>query len=137
MSNTLTIRNLEDEVKARLDVQTTTDLMLSSVTVAELSYGIERMPLGKKRETLAKAFRHMLEKDFDGRILPFDGYTALHYGPLVAERERAGKPISQADAMIAAICRSHGATLATRNVKDFDSLGLTVVDPWVRADNVE
>jgi predicted nucleic acid-binding protein len=74
----------------------------------------------------------MFQQDFAGRILPFDSDAALVYARIAAERRRSGRPISQFDAQIAAIARSGGAKLATRNVSDFDGCGLVVVDPWRR-----
>ncbi|WP_338925785.1 PIN domain-containing protein [Mycetohabitans endofungorum] len=72
----------------------------------------------------------MLEQDFVGRVLAFDEAAAFHYGLLVAAREAMRRPISLADAQIAAICRCHDASLATRNGRDFEATGLEVVDPW-------
>lgn len=105
-------------------------LMLTAVTAAELLHGVSRLPNGARRRWLAAAVHDMLVEDFDGRVLPFDGAAALHYGELVAAREHAGRPIGVADAQIAAICRHHGATLATRNGRDFEATGVEVFDPW-------
>ncbi|KAG0163893.1 hypothetical protein DFQ28_011034 [Apophysomyces sp. BC1034] len=115
---------------AWLDRQASHALSLTAVTVAELRYGIERLPEGRRKAALHKAERAMLEQDFAGRVLAFDETAALHYGPLVAVREAMGRPISLADAQIAAICQCHGASLATRNGRDFEAIGLEVVDPW-------
>jgi toxin FitB len=72
----------------------------------------------------------MFEIDLAGRVLPFDSDAALAYPEIAAGRKRGGKPISQIDAQIAAVVRSRGARLATRNVRDFAACGITVVDPW-------
>ena len=72
----------------------------------------------------------MFFTDFAGRVLPFDGEAADHYGTLTAHRRSIGRPISQMDAQIAAIALSRGASLATRNVRDFEHLGLDVINPW-------
>jgi predicted nucleic acid-binding protein len=72
----------------------------------------------------------MFEVDLAGRVLPFDTDAALAYPEIAAGRRQGGKPISQIDAQIAAIVRSRGARLATRNVRDFVECGITVVDPW-------
>jgi len=74
--------------------------------------------------------RALLREDFVGRVLPFDGDAAERYAELVAGRERDGRPVSAADGQIAAICRHRDATLATRNGRDFEGTGVTVVDPW-------
>jgi hypothetical protein len=72
----------------------------------------------------------MFATDFAGRILAFDSSAAQSYAELVSDRRRRGRPISQFDAQIAAIARVAGATLATRNVRDFEHCGIGVVDPW-------
>lgn len=76
----------------------------------------------------------MLIKEFGHRVVPFDESAAAHYADIVVRRERAGRPISTADAQIAATCRSHGATLATRNIDDFADTGIAIVDPWTPCD---
>ncbi len=73
----------------------------------------------------------MLSNEFAGRILPFDRPAASAYARIAADRRRSGKPISQADAQIAAIAGSRGAALATRNVADFKNCGITLINPWV------
>ena len=73
----------------------------------------------------------MIVEDFDHRVLPFDETAAAHHGDIAAAREHGGRPISVADAQIAAICRSHDSMLATRNVSDFGDTGITVIDPWI------
>jgi len=73
----------------------------------------------------------MFDQDFADRVLPFDGDAAEAFVEIAASRRLAGRPIGQLDAQIAAIARSRGAMLATRNVRDFLDCGLTVVDPWV------
>ena len=72
----------------------------------------------------------MFEEDFAGRILPFDAHAAVEYASLVADCEAKGRAVSMADAQIAAICRAHGAAIATRNVKDFQFSGVEVMNPW-------
>ena len=106
------------------------DVFLTAVTVAELLYGIERLPAGRRRRDLAERVDGMLSEDFEHRVLSFDETAAAHFADIVVRRERAGRPINAADAQMAAICRSHGATLATRNVDDFAETGITVTNPW-------
>lgn len=118
------------QVLAWLDDQQTETIFVSAVTVAELMYGIERLPEGRRKTSLRETAWTMLEKDFDGRILPFDGTAATRYALLAAERERAGRPIGMADAQIAATCLGTRADLATRNTKDFTGLGLVLTNPW-------
>ncbi|MBS1869395.1 MAG: type II toxin-antitoxin system VapC family toxin [Actinobacteria bacterium] len=105
-------------------------LAITAVTAAELLHGVARMPNGARRRKLTTAVDALLVEDFGGRILPFDGSAAVHYAQLVAARERDGRPATVADDQIAAICRHHGATLATRNLRDFDATGIDLFDPW-------
>lgn len=117
-------------VIAWLDAQDPEDMAITAITVAELLYGLERLPGGRRRDALRLAVQQMIDVDFESRILPFDEPAAAHYAQLVALRERAGRPISMADAQIAAICLSHRCRLVTRNIADFESLGLGLIDPW-------
>ncbi len=117
-------------VLAWLNDQPADTLWLNSVVVSELLYGIARLPDGKRRAQLAQAVQAMLAEDFSGRVLPFDLEAAVVYADLVAMRERQGQPVDMADGQIAAICLAHGASLATRNTKHFDGLGLTLLNPW-------
>jgi predicted nucleic acid-binding protein len=88
------------------------------------------VPAGKRQDELGRAARTAFATYFRGRILPFDSDAAEAFASLAADRRQAGKPISQADAQIAAIARSRGAELATRNVPDFESCGIVIVNPW-------
>lgn len=103
---------------------------MAAVTVAELGYGVERLPSGLRRDLLREAVAAVVREDFADRILPLDEAAAGRYGALKNGRDRDGRPIGIPDALIAAICLHHRATLATRNTRDFDDLGLTLVDPW-------
>ena len=117
-------------VLAWLNEQAADTLWLNSVVVSELLYGVARLPDGKRRAQLALAVQAMLAEDFSGRVLPFDLEAAVVYADLVAMRERQGQPVDVADSQIAAICLTHGASLATRNTKHFDGLGLMLLNPW-------
>jgi len=108
-------------------------VFVSAVTQAEILYGVALVPEGKRRQGLAQAARTAFEIYFRGRILPFDSEAAEAFAELAAARRQTGRPISQADAQIAAIARSRGAELATRNVPDFEGCGVEVINPWVRA----
>ena len=114
-----------------VDRQPATDVHLTAVTVAELLYGVARLPDGSRRADLAERIEAMLNEDFDHRVVPFDETAAAHYAAIVVRRERAGRPIGMADAQIAATCRSHRAVLATRNIDDFADTGITIVNPWI------
>ena len=116
------------QVLAWVDAQD--GVAITATTAAELLHGVARLPDGARKSGLADAIREMLDGPLRGNVLAFDRDAASDYGEIVAAREAAGRPISIADAQIAAICRSRGATLGTRNVRDFESVGVTVVNPW-------
>ncbi|HEY0716609.1 MAG TPA: type II toxin-antitoxin system VapC family toxin [Streptosporangiaceae bacterium] len=105
------------------------ELRTTAVTVAEVRYGVARLPDGRRKQALLAAADEIFTA-FADQILPVDGAAAEHYAAIASRRERAGKPVTAFDALIAAVCRSHGATLATRNVADFDDTGVEVTDPW-------
>lgn len=113
-----------------LDRQDAISVTISSITVAEILYGIERLPNGRRKRDFAAMAAAMFEEDFSGRILPFDSGAAVHYAEQVVVSESAGRQVHMADAQIAAICIQHGAVLATRNIKDFETLGLETINPW-------
>jgi predicted nucleic acid-binding protein len=114
-----------------LDSVSGSDVCITAVTAAEMLAGVARLPRGRRRERLEVAVHEILMIDFAGRILPFDAAAAEHYAEVMTRRSAAGRPVGVPDAQIAAICRLHGATLATRNTKDFDGIGVEVVSPWV------
>ena len=105
-------------------------LFTTTVTQAEILYGIRLLPTGRRREALADAVAGMFDEDFSGRVLSFDGPAAHAYAVIATARKQAGRPIAQFDAQIAAIARSRGAAIATRNISDFEACGVDVVDPW-------
>ncbi|GAA1152357.1 type II toxin-antitoxin system VapC family toxin [Kribbella jejuensis] len=104
-------------------------LCTAAITVAEIRYGLRRMPSGRRKTVLEAAADEIFD-EFAEAILPFDNAAASLYPEVVVGRERAGLPIDLPDAQIAAICRVAGATLATRNTKDFDGTGIELVNPW-------
>ena len=120
----------EKGVEQWLADQPDASVFISAITEAELRYGVALLPGGKRQSALAKVIEDMLGEDFTGRILPFDSAAAVAFAEIAATRRQAGRPIAQADAQIAAIARSRGAALATRNVPDFDECGIDVVNPW-------
>ncbi|WP_019807443.1 type II toxin-antitoxin system VapC family toxin [Saccharomonospora halophila] len=106
------------------------DVFVASVTAAELRYGAARLSDGRRKRELVVKVEELFAEDFQGRVLPFDDAAAACYAEIAVERERAGQTVSMADAQIAAICRSHGTPLATRNIKDFSGTGVDLVNPW-------
>jgi toxin FitB len=105
------------------------DLFTTSLTLAEIRHGIERLPDGQRKAQLRAKAADIFFGLAD-TVLPFDARAALRYSTLVADRDRAGRPITGFDAQIATICLSHGAALATRNIKDFQHTGVDLINPW-------
>lgn len=111
--------------------QPISSLFTSSITEAEIFYGIELLPKSSRREALRAAAESMFTMDFSGRILAFGSDAARVFSRIAAHRRQLGRPISQPDAQIAAIARVRGAWLATRNGSDFADCGLQVINPWI------
>jgi toxin FitB len=105
-------------------------LFTTTLTRGEILYGIRLLSDGKRRRGLWDAARKIFDDDFADQVLSFDSDAADMYAEIAASRRAAGKPISQFDAMIVAMARSRGASLATRNVKDFEDCGVDVINPW-------
>ncbi len=116
-------------VTAWVRARSATELYTTSITLAEVRYGIERLSDGRRKDLL-RAMAEDVFSAFANHVLAFDATAAVDYARIVSSRDRAGAPIDGFDAQIAAICRVHGATLATRNVKDFHDTGIDVTDPW-------
>lgn len=112
-----------------LRAQDTSELYTTAITVAEIHYGISRLPDGRRKDLLSQAAAEVFST-FADHVLPFDQSAAGEYAEVVVRRERAGNPISGFDAQIVSICRTHRATLATRNVTDFNNTGIDVTNPW-------
>lgn len=112
--------------------QAASSLFVTTFTQAEILYGIAILDKGRRRDELAAAALLMFAEDFSGRLLAFDGDAATAFAEIAAARRGMGRPISQFDAQIAAIARSRGAILATRNSRDFEHCGIEIVDPWSR-----
>jgi len=104
-------------------------IFLSVISLAELSYGVERLPAGKRRKRLETWVRRELPQRFEGRMLPIDSEIAETWGKTVTRCEAAGRPMSAMDAFLAATAEVHRLTLVTRNVSDFPLLK-AVVNPW-------
>jgi predicted nucleic acid-binding protein len=117
-------------VLAWLKDQPRPSLFTTTVTRGEILYGVRLLPDGKRRRALWDAALAIFNEDFAERLLSFDGDAADAYAEVGAVRRAAGRPISQFDAMIAGMARSRGASVATRNAKDFEDCGVDVVDPW-------
>ena len=110
--------------------QAALNLYLSTVSEAELRYGVEMLHKGARRDRLLNEVEGMLREDFAGRVLPFDSAAAQAYAVIAAVRRAAGRPINHADCQIAAIARSRRASVATRDMDDFEGSGIDVINPW-------
>jgi predicted nucleic acid-binding protein len=116
-------------VRAWLNEQAAETLYLSSVTLAELLFGISALPEGKRKNMLARALDGLLVL-FEGRVLPFDTAAARHYAVLASTARRRGRGFPTPDGYVAAVAASHGFTVASRDISPFQAAGLQVIDPW-------
>ena len=104
-------------------------LAVPTIAVAEMAYGIEKLVAGRRQQTLLDALRRLV-LEFSDRLFDFNLSAAWAYGHILANARRTAQPMAVPDAAIAAIAQANGCTLATRNVKDFSTTGLQLVDPW-------
>lgn len=116
-------------VLAWVIAQDADDLAITAVTVMEVADGIARMQPGRRRDQLAAQW-DMLEGQWLGTFLPMGMQAARMTGAVSARRRGMGRPINMADACIAGICLAHEARLASRNTRDFEGVGLALIDPW-------
>lgn len=123
-------RHPHPAVAAFIGSHPSADLFVPSPVVAEIRYGLRRLPEGRRRDELERDFGMFLAAGFAARVLAFDADCTQGYAAARVVREQAGRPVPAMDALIGGIALAHGATLATRNVADFDGYGLSVVDPW-------
>ena len=119
-----------EAVRRWMLAQPPASLFTTVISEAEVFFGMALMPRGQRRAALEQAATAIFEVDFAERILPFDSAAARAFAEIAAARRRLGRPVSQSDAQIAAISRSRGAALATRNVDDFADCGIRVINPW-------
>jgi toxin FitB len=113
-----------------LESQSRSQLFTTTITQAEILYGVALLPKGARRDKLAVATRAIFEEEFDEKVLPFDSRAADCYASIAASRKSLGRPVSQLNAMIAGISNAHQACLVTRNGRDFADCGIDLVDPW-------
>ena len=119
----------DDTVRAWLDEQAAETLYLSSVTIAELLYGIGALPAGKRKDRLTEALDGVMEL-FADRVLPFDIAAARRYADLAVKARAAGKGFPTPDGYIAAITASRGFAVATRDTSAFHAAGVALINPW-------
>jgi predicted nucleic acid-binding protein len=106
------------------------DIAVTSITVAELRIGAAGMDQGRRRAELESKIDRLVGEELRDRIERFDRAAADAIPRVIGERNSLGRPITMEDAMIAAICLTRRAVLATRNTKDFDEIGMTLINPW-------
>lgn len=117
-------------LKDWFDRQPPYELFVSAVTEAELRYGIELLPFGRRRSELTQGVERILVEELGNRIVPFDSQAAKLYALIMAGRRAMGREIRMADCMIAATARSHDAAIATRDTGGFQHCGIEVINPW-------
>ena len=119
------------EVLAWFAQQAQSLIQTSAITQAEVLSGIALLPPGQRRDGLAQAAEQLFERDLSGRCLAFGSAAAKHYALVIAQRQRAGRPMATEDAQIAAIALAADLHLVTRNTKDFSDIhNLCVINPW-------
>lgn len=106
------------------------DVFMSVISFAELGRGVELLPAGQRRDDLGRWIAHDLTERFSGRILAVDRSVAEGWGRVMARGQRSGRTPTAMDAFFAATAESHDLTLVTRNVRDFEGLGVPLLNPW-------
>jgi toxin FitB len=114
-----------------LDKQPRSSIWTTSITILEIRYGLQILPVGKRRSALIQTFEKVLVDKIESRVAPFDIVAAQQAGDLLALRHRKGRPGELRDTMIAGIVLASHATLATRNTSHFEDLSVPVVNPWL------
>jgi hypothetical protein len=112
-----------------LKAQDPAAVFITTITEAEILYGVERMPAGSRRTRLLNAVEEILQQ-FRHQVLSFDDDAARAFARIAAGRAKMGRRISEMDAMIAAIARARGASVATRDMAGFRDCGVQLLDPW-------
>jgi toxin FitB len=120
----------DQAVTSWLDMQPPESMWTTSISVYELRFGMEILAFGRRRHLLEEALTKALEEDFDGRVIPFDELAAQAAGRIGAARRLLGRTIEIRDVQIAGIAAVRKATIATRNIRHFEDLGVALINPW-------
>ena len=120
----------EPNLLAWIDAQLVESLYLSTITVAEVRFGMAAMPAGKRRTVYQDRLEREVLPAFKGRVLAFDLESSQAYAELMAKARAAGRTISKEDGYIAATAASRGFAVATRDTGPFEAAGLNVINPW-------
>lgn len=126
-------RQPDPVVIAWLDDQPAESIWISTITLFEARYGIAILASGQNKNSLQERFDQLLQEDLENRVLQFDANAAAEAAQLAAQRKERGRPVDMRDIFIAGIALARRATLATRNLRHFDDLPITVVNPWAAA----
>ncbi len=113
-----------------LDDQSSSAVYVSAVTVGEIEYGLRTLPDGRRRLQLKERFEQFIALAFAQRVLGYEEAAARLYGEIMGLRKELGRPMSVPDGQIAAIARSHGLSIATRNTRDFEECGVDLLNPF-------
>jgi predicted nucleic acid-binding protein len=128
------MRSVPDATVIRwLDRQPAKSVWVTSITLFETRFGLALLPSGRRRQKLESEFDRLLREDLENRVLDFDSAAAAEAASLAAARQKSGRPVDMRDTQIAGIALARHATLATRNVRHFADLEISIVDPWVSA----
>ena len=117
-------------VVAWLDNQPPESVWITAITVFEIRFGLEILADGRRRRRLEQEFTDLVDQDLGGRVLSFDRAAADATASIGAQRRRVGRPVEVRDVQIAGIVAARKATLATRNSRHFEGLGITLINPW-------
>jgi toxin FitB len=128
------MRSVPDAAVVRwLDRQPAESVWITSITLFEARLGLALLPSGRRRQRLESEFDRLLREDLENRVLDFDSAAATEAASLAAARQKSGRLVDIRDTQIAGIALARHATLATRNVRHFADLEISIVDPWVSA----
>jgi predicted nucleic acid-binding protein len=126
----LTKRNPNADVRDFVRSVSRAEFFITSVTLAELLYGIALLPAGRRRNELQTVQETFFAVELGNPVLSFEDSDAPHYAEIVARRRALGRPIRELDAQIAAIARRRALLVVTRNMRDFDDCGIGLINPW-------
>ena len=113
-----------------LDRQPAESVWITSITLFETRFALALLPAGRRRQVLETTFDDLLKEDLENRVLDFDSAAATAAASLATARQKSGRPVDMRDTQIAGIVLARRATLATRNIRHFADLKISIVDPW-------
>lgn len=113
-----------------LNKQVSLSLYVSTITIAEIGYGLRAMAQGKRQRLLSDRFEQFVDLVFGARILSFEEKAARQYGEIMGHKKEIGRPMSVCDGQIAAIALTTGFSVATRNIKDFEECQIKLINPF-------